>query len=76
MKGANFFYGIIVWMWAYLCNIPVFDATIIPGWLSAPIPNPLFVFKPFTILFLIAGIILIASAFESEKPQTPKPKQK
>jgi len=70
MKPQGLFFGVAFLMLAYFVQIPSFDVDVIPGWVSAPIPNPFYVFCQFSILLVVIGIICFASAFESsQKPQ-------
>jgi len=70
MKPQGLFYGIAFLMLAYLVQIPQFDVNIIPGWLSAPIPNPFYAFCQFSILLVVIGIICFASTFENDEKLT------
>lgn len=70
MKAANLFYGMAFLMLAYLVSIPSFKIPIIPGWLDAPIPNPLHLFHPLNIVFAILAIICFVTAFPSTSQKT------
>jgi hypothetical protein len=70
MKLQGLFFGIAFLMLAYLVQIPSFDVTIIPGWFSAPIPNPFYVFHQFSILLVVIGIICFAGAIENDEKLT------
>lgn len=68
---GNVFYGILFFFLTYLINIPAFDVTVIPG-LTVPIPNPLYVFQPFSIVTYILGFVSIAVAVAGDDGETQK----